>query len=117
MINPVKPMQCVVFPLVPIDVKRDLFINTNACPIESNKQMKVDKWVNGNHKIYSKNKEVYIKWIELMEELQPKWNSLSQENQCKIKEILFKDYDLKKNYKEQVLENIRKARKVLYGKY
>ena len=58
-INKVKPMQCVVFPLVPIDVKRDLFINTEACPIDTNKITTINKWVNGNHNIYKKNKEVY----------------------------------------------------------
>ena len=115
-IQPVKPMQCVAFPLVPIDVKRDLFINTNACPVPSNKMIKVDKWVNGNHKIYNKNKEVYMKWIELMEEIQPKWNGLTKEKQEQIKEILFKEYKTKKDYKSQVIENIRKARKTFYNK-
>ena len=115
-IHKVKPMQCVVFPLVPIDVKRDLFINTNACPIASDKKTTVDKWINGNHKIYSKHKTVYIKWIELMEEIQPKWSSISKEIQDKIKDVLFKEYDLKKNYENQVLVNIRNARKIMYGK-
>ena len=109
-INPVKPMQCVVFPLVPFDVKNDLFINSNSCPIKYNKKVKVDKWVNGNHKIYSKNKEIYLKWIELMEELQPKWKLLSNEEQDKIRELLFKNYDLKHNFKEQVLDRIRKVK-------
>ena len=113
MINSVKPMQCVVFPLVPFDVRNDLFINTNACPVPSNKMMKVNKWVNGNHKIYSKNKEVYIRWIELMEEIVPIWKSFSREKQDNIKNIMFREYDTKKNYRKQVLENIDRVKKLL----
>ena len=113
MINSVKPMQCVVFPLVPFDVRNDLFINTNACPVPSNKMIKVDKWVNGNHKIYSKNKEVYIRWVKLMEEIGPIWKSFSKEKQDNIKKILFREYDTKKNYRKQVLENIDRVKKLL----
>ena len=113
-INSVKPMQCVVFPLVPIDVKRDLFINTNACPLSIDKKIRVNKWVNGNHKIYSQNKEIYLKWIELMEELGPKWQFISKEKQDEIKRVLFREYDMKKNYKKQVLGNIKIAREIIY---
>ena len=112
-INSVKPIQCVVFPLVPFDVKNDLFINTNACPVASDKMIKVDKWVNGNHKIYSKNKDIYIKWIKLMEEIGPIWKSFSKEKQDNIKKILFREYNLKKNYRKQVLENIDIVKKLL----
>ena len=115
-INKVKPMQCVVFPLVPVDVKRDLFINSKACPIDSNKITTVDKWVNGNHNIYKKNKEVYLKWIDLMEEIQPKWNNFSKEKQNKIKELLYKEYNLKKNFEKQIFENIKEVRNIIYNK-
>lgn len=113
MINSVKPMQCVVFPLVPFDVKNDLFINTNACPIPSNKMMTVNKWINGNHNIYNKNKEIYIKWIKLMEEIGPMWETFSKENQDNIRKILFREYNIKKNYRKQVLENIDRVKKLL----
>ena len=115
-INKVKPMQCVVFPLVPIDVKRDLFINTEACPIDTNKITTVNKWVNGNHNIYKKNKEVYLKWIELMEEIQPKWNSYSTEKQNRIRELLFKEYNIKKNFEKQIFDNIKEVRNVIYNR-
>ena len=115
-INKVKPMQCVVFPLVPVDVKRDLFINSKACPIDSNKVTTVNKWVNGNHNIYKKNKEVYLKWIDLMEEIQPKWKNFSKEKQNRIKELLYRDYNLNKNFEKQIFENIREVRNIIYNK-
>ena len=114
MINKVKPMQCVVFPLVPVDVKQDLFIDSKACPRATDKKITVDKWVNGNHNIYKKHKNVYLKWIELMEEIQPRWKTISKEKQEKIKNILFKEYDMKKNFEKQVLLNIKKAREIIY---
>lgn len=114
-INKVKPMQCVVFPLVPVDVKRDLFIDSRACPRETKKKVTVNKWVNGNNKIYKKHKLVYMKWIELMEEIQPRWQTISKEKQNRIKEILFKEYNNKENYQNQVLENIKKARDIIYN--
>lgn len=114
-INKVKPMQCVVFPLVPVDVKRDLFIDSKACPRETKKMVTVNKWVNGNHNIYNKHKLVYIKWIELMEEIQPRWQTISKEKQNKIKDMLFKEYNLKLDYEKQVLDNIKKARELFYN--
>lgn len=115
LINKVKPMQCVVFPLIPIDVKRDLFIDSRACPRATNKMVTVDKWVNGNHNIYKKHKLVYLKWIELMEEIQPKWNTISKDKQEKIKNILFKEYNIKENFEKQVLLNIKKSREIIYN--
>lgn len=115
MINKVKPMQCVIFPLVPVDVKRDLFIDSKACPRATDKMITVNKWVNGNHNIYKKHKNVYLKWIELMEEMQPRWKTISSDKQEKIKEILFREYNIKKNFEEQVFQNIKKARAVIYN--
>ena len=111
-IHKVKPMQCVVFPLVPVDLKRDLFVNTNGCVLKNDKKTTVDKWINGNNKIYLKNKNIYMKWIELMEEMQPWWKGIKKENREEIKRILYRDYDMKKNYEKQVLENIKRARKI-----
>lgn len=114
-INKVKPMQCVVFPLVPVDIKKDLFINSKACKIKSDKETSVNKWINGNHNIYKKNKNIYLKWIELMEEIQPKWNSFPNDKQNRIKELLFREYNLKQNYKKQILKNIKEVRKIIYN--
>lgn len=113
-IHKVKPMQCVVFPLVPVDLKRDLFINTNGCVLKNDKKTTVNKWLNGNHHIYSKNKNIYIKWINLMEEIQPWWKTLQEENKNEIKVLLYKDYNLNKNFEKQVESNIKNAREVFY---
>ncbi len=114
-IQKVKPVQCVVFPLVPVDINRDLFINSNQCKIESKKEITVNKWLNGNNKIYNRNKKIYLKWIEFIEEIEQKFNSISREKKDKIFNILYKDYSLKRNFEKQVLENIQKARIVFYN--
>ena len=49
-----------------------------------------------------------------MEEIQPRWKTISKEKQEKIKNILFKEYDMKKNFEKQVLLNIKKAREIIY---
>lgn len=112
-IQKVKPMQCIVFPLIPIDIKNDIFINTNTCPLAGNKKTSVNKWLNGNNKTYKRNKEIYIKWIKLIEELQPKWNNLTKEKQEKIKQTLFKKYDINKNHKKQIINNIEQVKKII----
>lgn len=111
-IHEVEPMQCLVFPLVPWDLDKNLFINSNSCVVKNDKKIKVDKWLNGNNKIYKRNKFIYQKWIELMEEIQPWWPIVKKENKEKIKNVLFKEYDLNKNFEKQVLNNINKAREI-----
>lgn len=110
-IHEVEPMQCLVFPLVPWDLNKDLFINSNSCVLKNDKKIKVDKWLNDNNKIYKRNKLIYQKWIELMEEIQPFWKILKEEDRIKIKNLLYRNYDLNKNFKKQVLSNIEEARK------
>ena len=114
MIHKFRPMQCVVFPLYPVDIKNDLFINTNSCIMKSNKKAKINKWLNSDN-LYKKNKNIYLKWIELIEEIQPIWNSISANNKRKIKELLFIDYDLNKNYEKQIIDNFKKVRDIIYN--
>ena len=102
-----RPIQCVMFPLFPIDVKNDLFINMGTCIKQTNKKTTVNKWLNKD-KIYKRNKDIYLKWIKLVEELQFKWNNISNEDKIRIREILFLEYDLKKNFRKQVSLNIDK---------
>ena len=111
-IHKVEPMQCLVFPLVPWDLNKDLFINSNACVLKNDKKIKVNKWLNDNNKIYKRNKFVYQKWIEAMEEIQPWWKIIPNEKKEKIKNLLYKEYDLHKNFEKQVLKNIEEARKI-----
>ena len=111
-IHEVEPMQCLVFPLVPWDLNKDLFINSNACVLKNDKKTKVGKWLNDNNKIYKRNKFIYQKWIEFMEEIQVWWKIIPKEKQEKIEFLIYKDYDLHKNFKKQVLNNIEKAREI-----
>lgn len=115
-IQKIKPVQCVVFPLVPVDITKDLFVNSNSCKnINKNRKITVNKWLNGNHNIYKKNKQISLKWIEFIEEIQPKWNNLLPQKQEKIKEIIFKNYTKIGNHKKQILANIKTARQLLYS--
>ena len=94
-IQKVKPMQCVVFPLVPFNLDFDLFVNSNQCPLKSNKTMTVNKWLNGNNKIYKKHKAIYLKWINFLEEINPYWINFSAERKEEIIELLYIKYNLK----------------------
>ena len=114
MVHKFRPMQCVVFPLYPVDIKNDLFINTNSCIMKSNKKTKINKWLNSDN-IYNKNKNIYLKWIELIEEIQPIWNSVSTNNKMEIRELLFMEYDLNKNFEEQIIYNFKKVRDIIYN--
>ena len=59
-IHPVKPMQCVTFPLIPVDLKKDVFYNQDTCDCSGQKEMSVLDWLNGRDGIYVKYKKVYI---------------------------------------------------------
>lgn len=43
-----------------------------------------------------------------------KWQFISKKKQDEIKRVLFRKYDMKKNYKKQVLGNIKIAREIIY---
>ena len=47
MVHKVKPMQCVMFPLVPENLKNDFFINSGSCEYNEQKEIKVKKWLGG----------------------------------------------------------------------
>ena len=114
MVHKFRPMQCVVFPLYPVDIRNDLFINTESCIMKSKKKIKINKWLNSDN-IYNKNKNIYLKWIELIEEIQPIWNSITTNNKMKIRELLFMEYDLNKNFEEQIIYNFKKVRDIIYN--
>ena len=50
-----------------------------------------------------------------MEEIQPKWNSFSKDKQNRIKELLFREYNLKQNYEKQIFRNIKEIRNIIYN--
>ena len=82
--------------------------------MKSNKKTKINKWLNSDN-IYNKNKNIYLKWIELIEEIQPIWNSVSTNNKMEIRELLFMEYDLNKNFEEQIIYNFKKVRDIIYN--
>lgn len=114
-IHKVKPMQCVMFPLIPENLKRDYFYNSEQCVLEDAKEITVNQWINGNNKIYSKNKEMYIEWINFLEWAQIKIDdTFSKEEIKEFYKILFENYNLKKcNLKSQVRKNIFKVEKMI----
>ena len=106
MIQKVKPMQCVVFPLVPFNLDCDLFVNSNQCPVSTNKKMTVNKWLNGNNNIYKKHKDIYLNWINFIEIITPRWQLLSDERKEEMWNKLYLEYDLKKNIFKQVEQHL-----------
>ncbi len=109
-IHPVKPMQCVMFPLVPENLKRDYFYNSNQCVIKDAKPISVNRWLNGNHHIYRKNKKICMEWIAFVEWIQPLWYRIPIEKQTEIYKILFEKYQCKKNLKWQMRKNIEEVK-------
>lgn len=108
-IHKVKPMQCVMFPLVPEDLKNDFFINSGECEFKSDKEIKVKKWLGGNRGIYIKYKEFYIKWIALMEEIQFRKSHLTLDAKNYIRKYLYEEFNLNKNLKKQAEKNLQKV--------
>ena len=110
-IHKVKPMQCVIFPLVPENLKRDYFYNSGQCALESVKEITVNEWLNGNNGIYSKNKQICIEWIEFLEWIEPKRKNIPKEKLEEFFNILFFNYNTKRfNLKTQMRKNMNKVR-------
>jgi len=113
-INSVKPIQCAIFPLFPDDIKNDFFYNQGTCTCTEKKPIKVKKWLDGKNKIYSKNKEVNLLWVRLVENLEDKWGNFSEEKKKLIMDKLFIHYDLtNRKLKKYVLENIDEVIKII----
>lgn len=113
-VHKVKPMQCVMFPLVPESLKNDFFYNSGMCEYDNQKEIKVKKWLNGNNGIYMKYKDFYIEWIALMEEIQFKSSKISDKNKEKIYKLLFENFDIRKfNLMKQVNRNLREVKELV----
>ena len=111
-IHKVKPMQCVMFPLIPESIKRDYFINSNQCKKETYEEITIKKWLNENGNIYKKHKKFCIEWINFIENIQDFENKLTKQNTklCKLKEesfnVLYLNYNMKKSFEKQALEKM-----------
>lgn len=113
-IHLVKPMQCVMFPLVPVDLNRDEFYNSRECMLESAMPIRVSKWVNGNNRIYSKNKKICIEWISFIEWIQYMWKYVKDKDKNKIYEMLFENYNKSEiNIRAKVRKNMREVVKYI----
>lgn len=116
-IHPVKPMQCVMFPLVPENLKRDYFYNSMQCVIDDAEEITVNQWLNGNNNIYSKNKKICMEWIQFIEWIQPKLEIFSNEEIEEFYKILFENYNLKSwNLVGQMRKNMRRVEKIVKQK-
>lgn len=116
-IHPVKPLQCVMFPLVPENLKRDYFYDSGECRLEDAKEITVNEWVNGNNKIYSKNKKICMEWIMFIEWAQMKINEFSDKEIDELYKILFEKYNPKKwNVIRQMKKNMWEVEKIIKQK-
>lgn len=113
-VHPVKPMQCVTFPLIPVDLEHDVFYMQDTCPYDFKEEISVKEWLNGKNGIYLKYKKIYIEWIKTIENLQKNWENISNTEKEKIYKILYYDYDNRKNnIKKMVKRNLKKVQKLL----
>ncbi len=116
-IHSVKPMQCVMFPLVPENLKRNYFYNSNQCILKDTKEITVNEWLNGNNKIYKKNKKICIEWVQFIEWIQQEKHQISDDKLEEFYKILFENYNLKKwNLKYQMKRNMYKVEKMIINK-
>lgn len=113
-IHSVKPMQCVMFPLVPENIEKDYFYNSKQCVLPDSEPISVNKWLNGNNNIYKKNKKICLEWIKFIEWIQPQIQDMSSEKIEEIYKILFENYNVKKwNLKIQMRKNIKRVIKLV----
>jgi len=109
-IHKVKPMQCTMFPLVPENLKRDYFYDSEQCKIENAKEITVNEWLNGNNNNYKRNKKIVLEWINFLEDIQPRIKDCSKEEIDKFYEVLFTNYDIKQhNLKKRMECNMNKV--------
>ena len=113
-IHSVKPLQCVMFPLIPENLKRDYFIDSGQCKIEDAKVITVNEWVNGNNNNYRRNKKICMEWIKFIEWAQIKSENLSEDKIDELYRILFENnYSRTWNLKRQMLKNMWNAEKFI----
>lgn len=110
-IHKVKPMQCTMFPLVPENLRRDYFYDSEQCKLEDAKQITVNEWLNGNNNNYKKNKKICLEWIAFLEEVQDDLIKMDSNDIEKYNEILFENYgDNKFCWKRQMRKNIKQVK-------
>lgn len=113
-IHPVRPMQCVTFPLIPVDLKKDIFYKQDSCDCLGQKDTKVIDWLDGKNGIYVRYKKLYMEWINFIEGIQKVWDRIPASRQEEIYNIIYYNYksdddDIEKS----VLKNIKRAKKIV----
>lgn len=112
-IHPVKPMQCVTFPLVPIYLEKDIFYKQDTCVCENQQEINVLDWLNGKDGIYVKYKKIYMEWINFVEKMQKIWDRLDAKKREEIFNIVYYNYENTGNDVEKsVRRNIKKVKRM-----
>lgn len=113
-IHKVKPMQCVTFPLIPVDLEKDLFYKQDTCECANQKEMNVIEWLNGEDGIYLKYKKIYVEWINFIEGMQRIWDRLTTDQQEEIFNIVYYNYKSRdEDIEKCVKNNIKKVKKMI----
>ena len=106
-----------MFPLVPENLKRDYFVDSGQCKLDDAKEITVNEWLNGNKKIYSKNKKICMEWIQFIEWAQMKIDTFSDDEIDRLYKILFENYSHKKwNLIRQMKRNMWEAERIIKEK-
>lgn len=114
-IHKVKPLQCVMFPLYPENIKQNFFINSGQCTNSEFKTITIDKWLNGNGNIYNKHKNFCLYWISFIEDVQDIFRRKEIEiDQEFIYKKLFLDYDMNwSKFEKQARKNIEEIKELI----
>jgi len=114
-IHPVRPMQCATFPLIPVDLKKDLFYKQDTCVCTNQPETKVIDWLDGKNGIYVKYKKIYMEWINFVEGIQRVWDRIPDRYQEEIFNLVYYNYKSDdEDIEKCVLKNIKKAKKIVY---
>jgi len=117
-IHPVKPMQCVTFPLIPVDLKKDIFYKQDTCNCEEQNEMLVLDWLNGKNGIYIKYKKIYMEWIRFVEEIQSVWKDIDECTRGEAFDTLYFNYSEEdKDIIRSVKKNINSVKKAVRKSY
>ena len=114
-IHPVRPMQCATFPLVPVDLKKDLFYKQDTCVCTNQPETKVIDWLDGKKGIYIKYKKIYMEWVNFIEGIQRVWDRIPAKYQEEIFNLVYYNYKSDdEDIEKCVLKNINKAKRRVY---
>ena len=113
-IHPVRPMQCATFPLVPVDLEKDIFYKQDTCDCPSQTETKVIDWLDGKKGIYVKYKKIYMEWVNFIEGIQKVWDRIPANKQEDIFNLVYYNYKSEdEDIEKCVMKNIKRAKKIV----